>query len=289
MRARAVVVAVALLLLFAAATLLKPRRRGNGASGAPAAQATASTANTREFWQLYRQATDERIARNTRAAAQSYANALALNPRHEDALYYLGNVDLALGRYAQADTAWERLVAVNPGSARAHSRLGDLHFCLEPGAPLDIARAEAEFLRARDLNGDETGPLLRLGEIGLVREDEARARYYLDAVLGTNSGSVAAHLLLGYLAWRAGDTQQAGASFARAVSLAQPQGRAAVSNEGDTKTGAAPLTAPPAGCDAFQAQLTGLSALDPSASSSGMREAYRRVDSVIEAYRRFRP
>ena len=229
MRKPIVLLAGALLLLFAAVTVLKLRDGGGGAAAnaAPADRAAQPTGNTGAFWELYRRGTEERIAGNARAAAQSYADALTLNPRHEDALYYLGNMELALGRYAQADTVWERLVAANPGSARAHSRLGDLHFCLQPGAPLDVVRAESEFRRAHELNGDETGPLLRLGEIALVREDPARARYYLNAVIGTDAESVAAHLFLGYLAWRAGDTTQATALFGRAITLAPPRKRAA--------------------------------------------------------------
>jgi tetratricopeptide (TPR) repeat protein len=288
LRKPAVALAAALLLLFAAVTLLKLRSRGNGAGGAPADQPTAATGRTREFWEIYRQATDERIAGHTQAAVQAYAKALELNPRHEDALYYLGNMDLALGRYAQAGAAWERLVTVNPASARAHSRLGDLHFCLQPGAPLDVARAEAEFRRAHEINGDETGPLLRLGEIALVRGSPARARYYLQAVIGTDAGSVAAHFLEGYLAWHAGDMQLAAAMFTRAVELARPRGPATRSNEGDTKHGTAPLTAPSVGCDAFQVSIDGLAA--PAAGpATRMPDAYRGLDSLIERYRRFRP
>ncbi len=289
MKRPAVFLAAVALLLFATVTLFKLRPRGDRAGTGTARQATAEEARIREFWEVYRRATDYRIAGNTEGAAESYAQALELNPQHEDALYYLGNMYLELGRYAEAETAWEHLALVNPGSSRAHSRLGDLHFCLEPGAPVDLTRAEAEFRRALEINREETGPVLHLGEIALVRGSLTDARYYLDAVIGANSGSVEAHFLKGYVAWREGDRRQAAALFARAVELAQPPVPAGgASSEGDTKRGSAPLVAPRTRCRAFQSEITGLTAPAGSDLPARMQAQYQRVDQRIQEFRRSR-
>lgn len=278
------------VLLFGAATWFKLRPRGDAAGTEAARPATAQEARIREFWEVYRRATNERIAGNTKAAAESYAQALELNQEHEDALYYLGNMHLELGRHREAEATWEKLVAVNPQSSRAFSRLGDLHFCAEPGAPLDLARAEADFRRAHDINQEETGPVLHLAEIALVRGDLPSTRRYLDAVIGANAGSVEAHFLKSYLAWREGAPGEAAALFARAVELARPPAPAAgASGEGDTKRGSAPMVAPGARCRAFEPEVALLKAPPGSDPSAGMEAQYQRLDQRIEEFRRFRP
>ncbi len=219
---------------------------------------TSARADIREFWERFREATRLRIAGSHAAAQVAYTRALELNPRHEDALYYLGNTELELGHYREALAAWERLVAVNAASARAHSRLGDLYLCGDPGAPRDLAKAEAEFQRAAEINREETGPLLRLGELALIRSRPADATRYLDAVIGSHARSVEAHLLKGYLAWKQEQEGPATALFHTAVTLAQ-------------STQTAPAIARISRCRIFEAQVEGL----PTAS---MNDVYGRLD-----------
>ncbi|MBI2073967.1 MAG: tetratricopeptide repeat protein [Gemmatimonadetes bacterium] len=289
MNRRAVFLTVVALLLFAAITLFKFRTREDEPGTEVTRQATAQEARIREFWEVYRQATEYRVAGDSRRAAESYARALELDPQHEDARYYLGNMYLELGRYREAETAWEHLVLVNPGSARAHSRLGDLHFCLEPGAPVDLTRAEAEFRRALHLNQEETGPLLRLGEIALVRGNLTDASYFLDAVIASNPGSAPAHFLKGYLAWRGGDLGQASALFAKAVELARPREPAGgVPGEGDTKRGLAPLLAPQMKCGALKLEIAEVSAPAGSDVPAQMQGQYQRLVEMFEEFRRLR-
>lgn len=289
MKRPAVFVTAVALLLFAAITLLKPGAGGDEAGTEATGPATAQEARIREFWEVYRQATDYRVAGDARRAAESYARALELDPQHEDALYYLGNMYLELGGYREAQAAWEHLVLVNPGSSRAHSRLGDLHFCLEPGAPVDLTRAETEFRRAHQINQEETGPVLRLGEIALVRGNLTGARYFLDAVIGANPGSVEAHFLKGYVAWRGKDLSQASALFARAVELARPpEPVGGVPGEGDTKRGLAPLAARQMKCGAFKPEIADLSAAAGSDLPAQMHGQYQRLDQVFAELRRSR-
>ena len=289
MKRPAVFLTAVALLLVAAITLIKRRTREDEPGTEATRPATAEAARIRAFWEVYRQATDYRVAGDTRRAAESYARALELDPRHEDALYYLGNLYLELGRYREAETAWEHLVLVNPQSSRAHSRLGDLYFCPEPGTPVDLTRAETEFRRAHDINQEETGPLLRLGEIALVRGNFTEARYFLDAVIGANPGSVEAHFLKGYAAWRGKDLGQASAWFAKAVELARPTGPAGgVPGEGDTKRGLAPQLAPQMKCGAFKPEIADPSVPGRSDLLAPMAEQYQRLDSRFAELRRSR-
>ena len=227
-----------------------------GAEAAGAPDSGAGRQAVLEFWTLYRAATTARVDGRIAEARDAYSKALALNPRHEDVLYYLGNMDLELGSFADAETAWRRLVEVNPGSARAHSRLGDIYACPDSGAPWDLGRAQREFARAAELNREETGPLLRLGEVALLRGDLSAAQTQFDAVIVTHPRSLDAQFLKGYVAWRRGQQSLAAAQLRAAVALAQaPQTVQAVPAEGDTKQGTAPLVAHRARCIVFDDQL----------------------------------
>ena len=192
-------------------------------------------------------------------ARDRYRQALALNPQHEDVLYYLGNMELELGRFDSAASAWRRLVALNPASARTHSRLGDLYACPDSGAPWNLAKAQSEFARAAELNREETGPLLRLGEVALLKRDLVTAEREFDAVLVTHPRSIEAHLLKGYLAWKRGQQSVAADQLRQAEAIANaPQPAPQAPSEGDTKkgaSGAALMVAPSTRCQLFGTEL----------------------------------
>jgi tetratricopeptide (TPR) repeat protein len=248
--------------------------------GEDAARDSVGTrAGIREFWEIFRAATAHRVAGRIGPARDAYRRALELNPRHEDALYYLGNMELELGHYEEARSAWARLVQVNPGSARAHSRLGDLYACTDSGAPRDFAKAEAEFGRALELNREETGPLLRLGEIALLRGRLADAISPLTAVIGSHSRSVEAHFLKGYVAWKQAQPASAATLFRAAVALARPaQPVQHAPSEGDTKKGLAPALARTSRCRMFNAEIERLSSVDSGSVSAQMNELYQQLD-----------
>jgi tetratricopeptide (TPR) repeat protein len=219
----------------------------------------------REFWSLYREATNARSEGRFAAARDAYREALALNDRHEDVLYYLGNMEFELGNFRAAEIAWRRLAEINSASARAHSRLGDLYACPDAGAPWDLRRAEAEFARAAALNREETGPLLRLGEVAVLQGDLKGAAQHFTAVIATHPRSVEAHYLKGYVAWKRGDKAAAGAAyrdaeaFTRAALAAAPP---AAPSEGDTRHGTTPLVVHPARCQLFGSDLAPYATLD---------------------------
>jgi tetratricopeptide (TPR) repeat protein len=255
--------AAVVVVLFAAATLLKVNDRHDDHGTAIAADSALGQQRVREFWASFRAATSARVAEQTTAARDAYRNALELNPEHEDALYYLGSMELELGNYREAEVAWRRLVAINPGSARAHSRLGDLYACPDSRAPWNLATAEAEYARAAELNREETGPLLRLGEVAVLRGDLATAVMQFDAVIVTHPRSVEAHYLKGYVAWKRGQQAAAAAELRTAVALASaPQLVQQAPSEGDTKQGTTPLVVHRGRCRMFGDQLEHYAQLD---------------------------
>jgi tetratricopeptide (TPR) repeat protein len=127
-----------------------------------------------------------------------------LEPRHEDGLYYLGQCRRELGQAQAARVAFERLIELNPASARGHLALGALLASPDASEPMDLAQAERHLRRAHEINGEETAPLVRLGEIALVAERSAEARRFFESALRTNPKSVEAAFLAGYLGWEEG-------------------------------------------------------------------------------------
>ncbi len=276
------VFAAVLAVLFGAVSLAKLGSSGGAGSEERESVSADQRQTTLRFWELYREATDHRIGGRSEEAAASYARALELNDQHEDALYYLGSMQLELGGFAVAERAWRRLLEVNPASGRAHSRLGVLYSCLEPTGVFDLARAEAEFENALDINKEQTGPLLGLGEVALMRGDLEGASRYLDGVLGSNRSSVPAHFLKGYVAWRRGKRAAAAASFAEAVRHARPaQPVAGVAGEGDTKQGTQAMLATPARCRGVQAHLDGLGSLPDDGLTREGESRYERLEEWL--------
>ncbi|HET7186755.1 MAG TPA: ASPIC/UnbV domain-containing protein, partial [Gemmatimonadaceae bacterium] len=238
----------------------------------------------RRFWSVYREATAQRIARQPQLAAESYARALALDPDHEDALYYGGSMRLELGDFQGAARHWRHLLAVNPSSARTHSRLGALHQCLDPRAPFQLDSAEWHLRRAHELNQEENGPLLRLGEVALIRGDLASARRYLAAVLATHSTNSAAHFYTGYLAFRAHDAMRARDELRLAAATPAPSAPVpGASSEGDTKRASAP---PPPAAEPCNELRTLAEHPRPASSDQDVARRYRELEGVLASARR---
>lgn len=280
MKKTALFFAAVLLFLFAAVAFLKSGSVAED-TGVNAVRA-GEQEKERRFWAFYRAATEHRIAGRLAEAAEAYQGALALNAGHEDARYYLGNVQFERGLFAEAEDAWRYLASLNPNSARAHAQLGNLYLCSAPDSIFDPEAAEKAFARAMEINREETGPLLRLGQVALVRGDLTTAQSYLDAVIGSNYRSVEAYFLKGYIAWKKGDSQQADTLFAQAISYtrldAPPQG---VLGEGDTKDGAGPGLPRTSSCRLFQSLLDGL-ARAPLAPRPGQETPwYEKLDTSL--------
>ncbi len=242
------------------------------ATAAHQAEVSSDRQRVIAFWAEYRKGTDARIAGRLDEAAEQYTLALAHDPDHEDALYYLGAMSLELGRFDDAETAWRHLVDVNPASARGHTQLGRLYMCADRGA-VDARAAKTEFERAAAINLEQTGPSIHLGQLALAMFDTASARRHFAHVLISNPGSIPANYFLGYLDWRGGATARAEAAFTVATTSARPSEALGLS-EGDTKTGTTPLLARKHVCADFETQYANLHQTDTTSLSSAMVSRY---------------
>jgi tetratricopeptide (TPR) repeat protein len=197
------------------------------------------------FWERYNAATSARIDHDCGRAAGIYEEALRLEPRHEDCLYYLGQCRRELGQPAEAREAFESLVGANPASARGHLALASLLASPEASEPMDLGAAESHLRRAHEINGEETGPMVHLGEVLVVEGKTAEAREWFESALRTNAKSVEAAFLAGYLAWESGDERAAERFAQRARDAAKVDAPVkGVLNEGDRKD-AKRIVAPP--------------------------------------------
>lgn len=278
----AVAVALGLGLAFAGVSLTKNFSSSDAPRDTVAATLSQERRRIQLFWETYREATDHRVSGRIRQAAEAYERALSVNDSHEDALYYLGNALFALARFSDAQATWQRLLEVNPHSSRAHSRLGDLYFCFDPGAPFDLSAARAAFRRALEINQEETGPLLRLGQVALLAGDTARARRHFDAVIGSNYRSVASHFLKGYMAWKAGARREASDLFAMAVRLKAPENpTAGVPGEGDTEKGSVAMVTANPTCHGLEAHIDNVSLVTEGDLARQTTEHYGRLDTFL--------
>jgi tetratricopeptide (TPR) repeat protein len=257
---------------------------------APSAPPDAQRQKVRLFWERFGDATAARIAGDCTRAIDLYFEAIRLDPRHEDSFYYLGQCQRITRQPAEARRAFERLVEVNPASARGHLALGALLASAEPTEPLDLAQAESHLRRAHEINGEETGPMLRLGEVLLVQDRVADARTWLEAAARTNPRAVEASFLLAYLAWDAGDRGNAHAHFVRALKAAQadapPKG---VLGEGDRKVAvagqvrAAPPLQEPMGRTLFSDLARPLRGPEAASIAARPESLYRAVEAARRA------
>ncbi len=173
-------------------------------------------------------------ARDAGAAAARFRQALAYDPLHEDARYYLAS---ALAASGDARGALEELAVLarqNPMSQRAFSRSAFLRAAEAKtrGGMLEALR-DAE--RAHGINPEETGALLLLGEIELLLGRGDPARRHLERVVLSNPRSEAAHFGLAWLAQQRGDGQAVQKHLAAVKAARGPEWKPKQStSEGDT-------------------------------------------------------
>lgn len=238
MKAPVLIIASVVLILFVAISLLKEQPNAFNSEDDGKKLTAEDKARIQGFWEIYRQAREQRLAGQLGEAHKSYESALTLNPDHEDALYYLGNVSLLLGYPKQAQNAWKRLAKVNTKSTRAHFQLGDLYLNIEYPKLFNTEKAEAQYRLALEINKEESAPHLRLGHVALIRGDMQKAVEHFDDVIGSNFTSVEAYFLKGYVAWKEGHEEDALTFLKSARKYSKPikpvQG---VLGEGDTKPG----------------------------------------------------
>jgi enediyne biosynthesis protein E4 len=204
-----------------------PRRIGPPAPGGDRRRLAA-------FWLKQREAVDALKTRGDLPRAIAlFREALALNPSHEDARYYLANALAEQGRVPEALEQLEWLIRVNPQSHRALKQWGALR-ALSARSPADLEAARATLARALAVNPEETGTLLLLGELALMGGEDERAATHLEWACRTNPRAVGGWFLRAYIAWKRGRDGEARALLRSAREArgdpAKPPGAAA---EGD--------------------------------------------------------
>jgi tetratricopeptide (TPR) repeat protein len=165
-------------------------------------------ARLREFWTLQRRAMDFlKLDGDCRQAIDVFGAALALEPDHEDSLYYRANCLATVGRYDDALGGLARLRQVNPMSHRGHMQWGVLR-AMTANSRAQLEEAEKALERALELNQEETGSLLALGEISLLLGDLDLARERFEKACRTNPQAAGGFYLLAFLAAERGDRER---------------------------------------------------------------------------------
>ncbi len=145
------------------------------------------------------------------AAYAGFRKALEADPRNPDALYFLG---ITAGVLAQSE--YERLLALAPGSARAHLLRGR-----SDEAQDKTAEAVAEYEAALDAGTPTADVLVALGNpLRQSKLDFAGARAYYDRALELSPGSYDALYGIGVCDSKSGDHAKAIAFFHRALRVA---------------------------------------------------------------------
>ena len=159
------------------------------------------------FWETQRAGMDAfKIEQDIPKAAGLFAQALELNPEHEDSRYYLANCLAVQGEIDEALMHLERLMEINPMSHRAYKQWGIMR-AMTAESPQELEAANQALERSLEINKEETGTILVLGELALMRGDNDLALQRLEWNTGTNPRSTGGFFLQGYVAWLRGDAE----------------------------------------------------------------------------------
>jgi len=147
-------------------------------------------------------------------AEAAYREVLAADPRHIDALHFLGFLAFQRGEHGRAVDLISRALALNQTNARAHQNLGNAYQALGKRE-----QASACFRKAIELKPDLTEAHYNLGIVyrDLGRRDEAAACF--KEVLRLRPDSAEAHYCLGHLFYDEDRLEEAASCFRQALSL----------------------------------------------------------------------
>ncbi len=188
------------------------------------------------FWDKHRAAMNAmKIEKDLPKAINLFKDAIELNPRHEDARYYLGQCLAATGKIEEALDQLKELTRINPQSHRGFQQWGLIR-ALNVKSTDDLRAAEESLEKAHALNPEETGALLLLGEVALLRGDRAKAEQKFIAVCRMNSRASGAFFFRGYLEWKRGEIAAAAESLAATRrALGEDWRPAGSTSEGDVR------------------------------------------------------
>jgi hypothetical protein len=144
-------------------------RRSQSAADAKARPPADEKQRLLQFWNTQRAAMNAmKIMQDNPEAIRLFREAIALNPKHEDSRYYLGLCLASQGDAEGALAALEGLQQLNPQSHRGWQQWGVVR-ALFATSDAELAAAEQALQRAHGINPEETGALLVLGEVALLR------------------------------------------------------------------------------------------------------------------------
>jgi len=170
-------------------------------------------------------------------AVELFRAALELDPDHTDSRYYLASSLAAMGQPSEALSELTTLLEIDPRSHRALKQWGTLR-ALTASTPDDLVDAVATLDRARQVNPEETGTLIALGEVEAMRGEHAAARAHLAHACQTNPRAVGGFFLRAYLAWKAGDAAETKRLLGSAREALGPEWKpAGTTAEGDSAHG----------------------------------------------------
>ena len=138
-------------------------------------------------------------------AQQDFSEALRLNPRDRETLYFSGRAYYDESRFEKAIEAFERALALGPGQSRVYQNLG-----LASEALGSFAEAEQAYKRAIELSAGEYRPYLAYGTFLLKQGRTAQSIQMLEKALALDPENVDTHFELGKALLQSG--QLAGAA-----------------------------------------------------------------------------
>lgn len=169
-----------------------------------------------QFWAKQHAAMDAmKRERNIAKAVGLFREALSLNPQHEDSHYYLANCLAVSGDIPSAIAELDILAKINPQNHRAFQRKGEL-LAAAASSRTQLESARSALEAALDLNPEETGTLLLLGQVALAEGNFKEAEQHFEHACQTNPRAVNAWFLRAYIAWKQRDSRQASAMLVTA-------------------------------------------------------------------------
>jgi tetratricopeptide (TPR) repeat protein len=171
---------------------------------------------TEQFWAKQHAAMDAmKRERDFAKSVSLFREALAINPNHEDSHYYLANCLVELGNIPSAVGELDALIRINPQNHRAYQRKGEL-LAASARSKSNLAAARLTLDAALQLNSEETGTLVLLGEVQLAEGNLPEADRDFTHVLQANARAANALYFRGYIAWKRHDDRQAAALLGQA-------------------------------------------------------------------------
>jgi tetratricopeptide (TPR) repeat protein len=152
----------------------------------------------------------------TADAQDQFLESLRLNPENTDARVALGITYTHQGELGQAETEFKTILELVPQHAYAHFGLANIY-----AAQGSYSAAIEEYQRSLE-SGDngpdfEVSAYLKIGRCRFLLEDNAGALREFETVLAMDPQNSEAHVYLGNIALRRGDTERAISEFENAL------------------------------------------------------------------------